>query len=577
MPRRLTTKEFCEKLKNINPSISIKSDYVDSQTKVKCACTICGNEWESLPKTLFAGHGCAKCHYVKLSTTKKTSHQEFIEKVQSINPKVEVIGQYEGVNKKIACRCKICKNEWLPTPYTLYKGHGCSTCSGFKRRDTSSFISEMLEINPNIVIIGEFAGVEKKIKCKCNICGDVFWGIPTVLLNGGGCASCAGNKKKTTTTFTEELKKVNDNIEVLEAYTNLYTKIKCRCKICGDIWDAIPKGLLKGHGCASCANNKKKDTKSFSKEIEEQNPLIKVLGEYVNNKTPIKCSCLICGNEWEVRPSYLLRGQGCPECYHSSSSFMEMFIFEAFVHAMGDGKVLHRDEKIIGSELDIVIPELKLAIEPGSYFWHKDKIKKDYAKQIKAKEENYRLIIIYDACKDASQAMREDVWLYQKDLGGDASGNELREVVLRLFKEVGLRNIFSELEWKQITDKAYLKSRRKTTEQFIEEVQLINSSIEVLGEYTKSNDRIKCRCKICKHVWNPNSESLLMGHGCPKCAFVANGKRSSKRVLCITTGEVFDSITAAAKSCNGHTSAISKCCRGEQRKSSGLEWKYYED
>jgi group I intron endonuclease len=57
----------------------------------------------------------------------------------------------------------------------------------------------------------------------------------------------------------------------------------------------------------------------------------------------------------------------------------------------------------------------------------------------------------------------------------------------------------------------------------------------------------------------------------------------SKRTICLTTGEVFDSATIASEKMNANKSKVCMCCRGE-RKSSGklddgtpLRWMYYED
>lgn len=59
---------------------------------------------------------------------------------------------------------------------------------------------------------------------------------------------------------------------------------------------------------------------------------------------------------------------------------------------------------------------------------------------------------------------------------------------------------------------------------------------------------------------------------------------SSKKVICITTNEIFDSLTEASKKYNTYTTCISKNCMGVRLKSAGkhpetgepLVWMYYE-
>lgn len=59
---------------------------------------------------------------------------------------------------------------------------------------------------------------------------------------------------------------------------------------------------------------KKKTMDEFVSEMKLTHPNIKILGNYINNKTPIECECLTCGNIWNPRPDQLIRGQSCPTC-----------------------------------------------------------------------------------------------------------------------------------------------------------------------------------------------------------------------------------------------------------------------
>ncbi|MCP3899139.1 MAG: hypothetical protein GY707_05330 [Desulfobacteraceae bacterium] len=63
-------------------------------------------------------------------------------------------------------------------------------------------------------------------------------------------------------------------------------------------------------------------------------------------------------------------------------------------------------------------------------------------------------------------------------------------------------------------------SRKYTHEDFLKTVH--NSTLEFLTEYTKSSDRIKTRCTICDHIWEPLASNITKGRGCPKCAHKSN-------------------------------------------------------
>lgn len=44
-------------------------------------------------------------------------------------------------------------------------------------------------------------------------------------------------------------------------------------------------------------------------------------------------------------------------------------------------------------------------------------------------------------------------------------------------------------------------SRRKTHEEFLEELNNINPNIEILEKYKGSNIKLLCKCKIDKYEW----------------------------------------------------------------------------
>ncbi len=51
----------------------------------------------------------------------------------------------------------------------------------------------------------------------------------------------------------------------------------------------------------------------------------------------------------------------------------------------------------------------------------------------------------------------------------------------------------------------------------------------------------------------------------------------NKKVICIETGEVFNSIRNASKKYSFQESHIAKCCRGKRKTTGGFHWMFYED
>ena len=104
-------------------------------------------------------------------------------------------------------------------------------------------------------------------------------------------------------------------IVLLGEYVNSKTKTEALCRKCGYVWKCQPYDLYKGHGCPKCANNVKKDTETFKKEVYELvGDEYTILGEYVNTHAKILIKHNVCGNEFYMSPKSFLRdGQRCPK------------------------------------------------------------------------------------------------------------------------------------------------------------------------------------------------------------------------------------------------------------------------
>lgn len=135
------------------------------------------------------------------------------------------------------------------------------------------------------------------------------------------CPRCSGKERKTHERFLEELSQVNPNIEVLSSYVRATSKIKCRCKLDGCEFEMTPTHLLGGHGCPQCGGTKRLDTETFKQRMSDIQPDIEVLGTYTNNKTDILLRCKVCGLEWEATPNALIKNNRAGTgCPHCNSS-----------------------------------------------------------------------------------------------------------------------------------------------------------------------------------------------------------------------------------------------------------------
>ena len=262
MPRKLTQKEFEEKLKQQNKhanDIEVLEPYKNRNTKILCKCKKCGHEWETTPNCLLKGRGCPKC-----AGNIKLTHKEFMQKFYKQNKyahDIEILGTYINSTTKIKCKCKKDGYEWGVVPNSLLQGTGCPKCGGTGKLTHKEFINRLQQVNPNIQVLGTYTNNSTKIKCRCKIDGYEWEVKPNCLLSGHGCPKCKGKRQAQTLVMTHEefmerLHQLNSNIELLGTYTVGRNKIKCKCKVCGHEWTPTSSSLLRGKGCPKCSTSK---------------------------------------------------------------------------------------------------------------------------------------------------------------------------------------------------------------------------------------------------------------------------------------------------------------------------------
>lgn len=249
---------------------------------------------------------------------KRKTHEEFVKELSVINPNIEVLGDYINGKTNIDCECKICNHKWGARPSHLLEGTGCPNCYKIRKNRTHDrFVSEIKEINSNLLVLGKYKTANDKVLTKCLICNHEWNPKAMQLLDGHGCPKCARmSKRKTHEQFVEEIGRINPDIKIKSKYTTYEDEVDCECKY-GHIWSTKAKNLLEGHGCPTCRNiNFRKNSSisqdEFEKRIYNVNPNIKIDGKYVNSHTRVKCHCVICNNQFTIKPTG--KRLFCPVC-----------------------------------------------------------------------------------------------------------------------------------------------------------------------------------------------------------------------------------------------------------------------
>lgn len=123
---------FIKELQQVNPWIKVLNKYKTAHTKVECLCLKCNYQWQAEPSNLLTGFGCPKCGIQRMANKCRSTKQILINKMQQINPDIEIIGEYNNSKTKIECLCQRCNNVFWSIPSNLLKGEGCPYCNASK-------------------------------------------------------------------------------------------------------------------------------------------------------------------------------------------------------------------------------------------------------------------------------------------------------------------------------------------------------------------------------------------------------------------------------------------------------------
>ena len=443
------------------------------------------------------------------------------------------MSEYEGYSKPITSRCVKCGYEWTVTAESLLAGHGCAQCAGNVRFTLDEFQKRISRNHPGITLSGEIKNQKSRIKCHCSDCGHSWETSVASLAMGHGCPVCAGNAKPTQDEFVQAVKKVNPTVEIVGEYINSKTNVLTRCKVCGNEWMALPSSLKHGSGCRKCASARLSKERMISQEefearVAKKNPKVKILGRYTGNKNKVLTRCLIHNIEWEAAPSNLLKnGSGCPRCRIEKIKAAQRKSQEQFISEMHSsnpnieilGEYVNSGTKVLcrcktcGNEWHASpSPLLKGhgCPECGKNKCHQTQ-RKSPEQLIAEMHKKHSEIEVLGTYINSTTKIRfkcnkcSNEWtaVPQSLLGGSGCPKCGREK-MRESQSIGL----NELQ-KRVAEK--------------------HPSVHISGEYKNQKSRIKCQCDKCGHVWETGAASLMLNHGCPKCAGMA--KRTHEQFI----------------------------------------------
>ena len=392
-----------------------------------------GHEWEAIIRDRVEGKPCPYCSNHKLLSG--------FNDLATVNPEVAAEWNYEkngtltpdqvkySANIKVWWKCPN-GHEWEAYVFNRSKGHGCPYCSNSSAmagyNDLATTNPELIkewdyENNGDLMPSDVLAGSHKKVWWKCSK-GHSWKAEVKSRSEGQKCPYCS-NKRVLVGYNDLYTYCINNNREdLINEFDEAKNGFSMKDVTIGSakiLWWKCPKGhsyqaaahrrIRTGSGCGICSHNILMKNEN---DLLTTNPEIAQEWDYDKNDcnpdevmagSNIKKYWFICpkGHSYQATPLSRKKGSNCPICsMETHTSFPEKAIFFYIKQYFDKAMENYRSAFLGRKELDIFIPDLKVAIEYDGVAWHKD-VDRDVKKDIVCQKHGIILIRIREnGCAD---------------------------------------------------------------------------------------------------------------------------------------------------------------------------------
>lgn len=315
-----------------------------------------------------------------------------------------------------------------------------------------------------------------------------------------------------------------------------------KCPKCGTEWKTAISNRTYGYGCPKCGKEKaaarlsESSLKPGVNDLETVNPIVASQWDYEKNGGVLPSEvnaesnkvawwkCKKCGNEWKASIVSRKKATDCPYCINRRfmPGFNDIFTKRPDLAEEWDY------EK--NNEVD---PEKTICTSQKKVWWK---------------------------CKDCGCEWKTSIYLRFRGSGCPkcTHAEGMRNRTKKLVKEGNsFENAFPEIakEWN------YEK----------------NEGITPSDITAHNGKKYWWKCPVCGYEWQATPNHRAQGTGCPKCRDKNNAMKKAKKVRNVNTGEIFESISEAARACSVSLAAISRVCNGESEKTKGIKWEFVEE
>lgn len=266
---------------------------------------------------------------------------------------------------------------------------------------------------------------------------------------------------------------------------------------------------------------KKKTQAEYESELAIKNPTIKVIGKYIDMKTPISHCCTVHNVVWDISPDSALRGSGCGQCKLERFRKKTTKTKEQYEKELKDKNL---NVILVGKYINARTPTTHYCLN-HDIIWDTSptNILQGYGcPACGAEKTRLKLLKSHEQYEIEVKEINPDI-----DVIGEYDGAQVH--ILHKCKKDGYEwmatpsNILSGGMCPMCTGNIAW-----TTERYCQAVRDINPNIEVLGEYVGARTPILHKCKIDNYEWKTTPDCVLHKVGCPMCGNKTISQKLSK-------------------------------------------------
>lgn len=395
MPRKISFTEFVKRAKAKHGDLYEydENSYTLITAKVKIHCSKHG--WfEQIAKehTLY---GCYKCGREVSAKKQQLSEKEILESIKSVHGDLYSysLSGYKNNMSKLEITCFV-HGKFYQSVANHLRGAGCPSCGKIskgikKRKPLEEVVSEFVQVHGNRYDYSkiEYTTNHTPLKIYCKVHKEFFFQSAANHYTGKGCPKCGTSRAAALITkdkdfVLQQFKAKHGDIYdySLVDYRGNQEEVSILCKEHGEFRQTPYDHLTAFTPCPVC-RSLETSTRQIKCCDEVVNRFKEVHGDtydysevsYSRAKDVVKIKCPQHGEFFQVVYNHYA-GKGCPVCAHQvSKAELELvdFLKENKV------KVVHRDREVIKpKELDIYLPDHKIAIEYNGLVWHSEQFKK---------------------------------------------------------------------------------------------------------------------------------------------------------------------------------------------------------